>query len=130
MPAPCRVVAATSGDAFWPLLSARWFVTILTVLLVLLPLSSQSNLSALRFTSYLGFLSTVLVGVVIVTQYATHTPPDGPPSTAPSSHPFVFSDFSVAWPLLNVAFTAHYNAPVYWRELEDFFVTLAPAPNP
>ena len=127
------------GDVFTPLLTAAGVpdqfngrtsnILIITVM-ALLPMSLIKNLSALAFTSILGFCAIMYTVFFIVYRsldgsYALGTGKfiiDGviaAPSFAKSSlWKFGLSSLVLA-SNLSLAYIAHYNAPAYYRELKD-----------
>ena len=108
-------------------LAARATVVYAVGAVAFVPLSMPRTIDALRYASYLAFVGT-LYGFVVVVYTAVARPAaayaddlgaddDGFPG-AP-----VWAGFSLgvwqAVPIVNVAFTAHYNAPRYYFELRD-----------
>ena len=98
--------------------------------LVLLPLGLLKNLSALAFTSILGFASIAYTVMFIVYrfldgsyaiggQFVGADSPIIPPAFTRMS--LMNMDFTslVLMSNLGLAYIAHYNAPVYYRELKD-----------
>eukprot|EP01063_Lacrimia_lanifica_P004149 TRINITY_DN12316_c0_g1_i1.p1 TRINITY_DN12316_c0_g1~~TRINITY_DN12316_c0_g1_i1.p1 ORF type:complete len:549 (+),score=151.09 TRINITY_DN12316_c0_g1_i1:76-1722(+) len=113
--------------------------TVMTVVavFVFLPLSLLRNLEPLKYTSFLAFLATMYSAVLVAygVSYRGHdmyTDQKFNLTANPDAQheweqgrldsvnyigfpPGVFA----ALPLINVAFTAHYNGPRYYAELED-----------
>lgn len=132
------------GDVFTPLLASAGLpsryntrtsnIVILTVGL-LLPMSIIKNLSALAFTSILGFSAIMYTVIFIVTRaldgtYSLDNDGYGPgkfiadkvivtPSFLKESlWNFDFTSLVLA-SNLGLAYIAHYNSPAYYRELEN-----------
>jgi amino acid permease len=140
----CIIYSAILGDIFTslleqfgPILVAAQFnhrmtnVVAITVTL-LLPMSLLKNLSALAFTSLLGF-GSILYTVVFITiramdgTYQLGTgrfAEDGvvvdlPPSLSPSKWWKMDVASLVLISTYGLAYVAHYNAPTFYRELTD-----------
>lgn len=80
---------------------------------ILWPLSSQRDLSSLRYTSVLAVACIAYaLGLLVVREWQYgHINP-----SAAFLHGS-WTDFFVAWPLFGVSMTAHYNAPKFFSEL-------------
>jgi amino acid permease len=127
------------GDVFTPLLESaglpeklngRTSNIIIVTVAALLPMSLIKNLSALAFTSVLGFSAIMytVIFVIIRALDGTYTLGSGKfvmdgailaPSFAKSSqYKCGFASLVLA-SNLSLAYVAHYNAPAYYRELKD-----------
>ena len=95
--------------------------------LFFLPLSLLRSLDSLKLTSWLALIATVYAGAI--TLYEVVASPDGSLTPAEEAvgrdalrDTVVLAGFPLATfaavPIVNVAFTAHYNAPRYFEELE------------
>jgi len=136
----CVIYSGILGDVFTPLLDGMGFpdqfnsrtsniLAITTA--VLFPLSLIKDLSALAFTSILGFSAIMYTVIFIVIRaldgsYTVGTGRfaiEGVLAGMPSfEHMSLFNvDFSslVLASNLGLAFIAHYNAPSYYRSLQD-----------
>jgi len=138
----CAVIySGILGDVFTPLLSlagvpskinSRTSNIIMLTIFILFPLSMIKNLSALAFTSILGFSAVAYTMLFIVFRsfdgsYALTTGKflieDTLKIIPPSFHKstlwnFDFSSLVLA-SNLGMAYVAHYNAPTFYRELRN-----------
>jgi amino acid permease len=105
------------ADGIWV---ESWF-WILCAAAVFFPLSTLRQLSELKISSALGFLSIVYVIAVIVARFF-----DGTYEESPDRDGLIASDvpwfhlrlqFFSAVPLCSVAFSCHYNVPVFYGEM-------------
>jgi sodium-coupled neutral amino acid transporter 11 len=137
----CAVIySGILGDVFTQLLSqfkllplgwnTRSGNIVVITLLALLPMSLIKNLSALAFTSILGFAAIMYTVFFIVVRAldGSYKPgakfvTDGSLALLPTFHKALLwkMDFSslVLASNLGLAYVAHYNAPSFYRELED-----------
>merc|ERR1712129_385006 len=137
----CAIIySGILGDVFTPLLASaglpahlnsRSSNIIVLTLTVLFPLSLIKNLSALAFTSILGFCAiayTVVfmlyrsldgsyspTGRFLTEEVLSITPPSFTKSTLWN---FDFSSLVLA-SNLGLAYIAHYNAPIFYRQLKN-----------
>lgn len=92
----------------------RATMAVASAILVLFPLSSQRNLSALRYTARVAFLCIVYVVCMLVSKCIQG--PRAPPED------IVYVDkgtgIFVGFPITMVAFCMHYNTPRFYFELE------------
>jgi len=136
----CVIYSGILGDVFTPLLAevglaSRWNKRssniIAITLMLLMPLSLIKNLSALAFTSSLGFTAILYTVCFIVVRaldgsYKLGTGKfvtDGLLHALPSFQKETLwnADFTslVLASNLGLAFVAHYNSPTFYRELEN-----------
>eukprot|EP00531_Pseudo-nitzschia_arenysensis_P021035 CAMPEP_0116155076 /NCGR_PEP_ID=MMETSP0329-20121206/22119_1 /TAXON_ID=697910 /ORGANISM="Pseudo-nitzschia arenysensis, Strain B593" /LENGTH=487 /DNA_ID=CAMNT_0003652095 /DNA_START=130 /DNA_END=1590 /DNA_ORIENTATION=+ len=136
----CSVIySGILGDVFTPLLKQAGFpdqwngrtsnIVIITAIF-LLPLSLIKDLSALAFTSVLGFGSILYTVLFILTRYfdGSYMLPDGkflqdglimtPTFKQASMWNFGFKALVLA-SNFGLAYIAHYNAPNFYRSLKD-----------
>ena len=92
------------------------------------PLSTLRNLDSLKLTSWLALVATLYAGFVTLFELAASPPGALTPEEAAIGRDALRSSVVVAGaplgifsalPIVNVAFTAHYNAPRYFQELES-----------
>ncbi|CAE7511109.1 unnamed protein product [Symbiodinium natans] len=90
-------------------------VITLAALFLYLPLSCLRDIKPLRLASAIAVLS----GFVLVSVALSYGPQDGHDgtSTEPSTSAAAVCKIYKVWSILVVSFTAHYNAPQYYREL-------------
>ena len=97
--------------------------------LFFLPLSMLRSLDSLKLTSWLALLATLYAGYITLYELAASPPGSLTPAEAKAGRDAIRSSVVVgrfpppltlfaAVPIVNVAFTAHYNAPRYYQELE------------
>jgi len=81
---------------------------------------SFPQLSELKWSSFVGFATIVYVEVLIVTLFATGSYKQNPPKAVADDVDFFCASLDVfrTIPVLAVAYSCHYNVPVYYRELE------------
>jgi sodium-coupled neutral amino acid transporter 2 len=123
----------TGVFAFWApdsLLSNRTFTLCMISCFVYAPLCSLRNLAALKYSSTVSVVGTCYAAFMLIyaamlsnetlVEQGAMTPADllaGNPRDSVVWLGFPIDVF-VAIPVFNVAFTAHYNAPRYYRELK------------
>eukprot|EP01060_Flectonema_neradi_P026399 TRINITY_DN3535_c0_g1_i1.p1 TRINITY_DN3535_c0_g1~~TRINITY_DN3535_c0_g1_i1.p1 ORF type:complete len:517 (+),score=62.41 TRINITY_DN3535_c0_g1_i1:59-1609(+) len=101
----------------------RGFVMTLVAIVFFLPLSSLRNLEPLKYTSFVSFGAAIYATAICVWAYALDNSEAGVGgSTGSDSTTVEWIGFPpgvwAALPLVNVAYTCHYNAPRYYAELE------------
>lgn len=136
--AACVIYCGILGDVFTPLLASagvppkfnsRTSNIILLSAGLLLPMSLIKNLSALAFTSILGLAAIMYTVVFIVIRAFDGTYAEGgkflvddvivkPSFVKESIWNLDFTSLVLA-SNLGLAYIAHYNAPAYYRELQD-----------
>ena len=106
---------------------SRAFLALLITILFYFPLSLLRRLDGLKYTSAVSCLASIYAGVLTCVVYF-YAPtgamlPDetnAVPSLREHLHLFAFPvSFWEAVPIVNVAFTAHYNAGRYYQELSN-----------
>jgi sodium-coupled neutral amino acid transporter 11 len=139
----CTIYIGLLGDIFSTLLQnagffpkflvSRGVIIVLATFGALFPLSLIRNLSALAFTSILGFCSVMytILFMLIRAMDGTYTAPNGKfitndsdkmiaqPSFDNSSFMRLDHHVLILISNLGLAFIAHYNAPTYYREMEN-----------
>eukprot|EP00771_Trimastix_marina_P001794 gnl/Trimastix_PCT/2896.p1 GENE.gnl/Trimastix_PCT/2896~~gnl/Trimastix_PCT/2896.p1 ORF type:complete len:289 (+),score=124.71 gnl/Trimastix_PCT/2896:520-1386(+) len=99
--------------------SQRWFVVLVMCVCVYTPLSLMKNLDPLRYTSLLAILFVTYVSIVILIRLAK--PAFFLPVPKEKAAIVLFNwnigDLFAAFPLMGVAFTAHYNIQRFYKEL-------------
>ncbi|KAJ9466715.1 Vacuolar amino acid transporter 6 [Diplonema papillatum] len=108
-------------------LHKRWLIMSGVAVFVFFPLSCMRNLEPLKYTSSVSLLATMYAAAVCVWALALDNDDVFPPELKNQSEELRDSvdyiGFPVgvfaALPLVNVAFTCHYNAPRYYNELKD-----------
>ena len=123
----CVAYAGVTGSSLAPLadswmhMSGIWTSRITWTLIagVLFAItSSVRNLSELKFTSALAFLTIMYVGVVVVTRL--FDPESGKRRVAKDISAFYISDnIFKAIPLFSVSYGCHYNIPVFYEDLKN-----------
>ncbi|KAL0212421.1 hypothetical protein RCL1_006047 [Eukaryota sp. TZLM3-RCL] len=104
-------------DSLPSILYERRTLIILVALIVLLPLALLPKLDALKYTSIAAVVCAAYLVCVVVYRYFTNTFPLDP-DRGPIEW-FRFSpDVFLAIPLMAVSFTAHYNVPNLYKELD------------
>jgi len=110
-------------DHFFPdpehhvhLVSRTKIITLLAVC-VLIPLTLVRNLSSLRYTSFFNLAAILYVMLLLVVR-AVSTMTLGSSSLTHLRVMDLPNELFSAVPIMSVAFTAHYNAPSYFRELK------------
>ena len=103
--------------------SSRCFVLYLIAVAIFLPLSLLRKIERLKATSAISLISTIYAGILTVTVYVTQNPNALLPQERAHHVQPEWFDINVhlwsAIPIMNVAFTAHYNAPRFYEELAD-----------
>merc|ERR1711865_628489 len=104
----------------------------MVALFIFFPLCMLKKIEMLKFTSFISFIATIYAGFLVT--YVSSIPHDDlvkkgvlTNTTAERNafdHPVVhFFGFPItvfaALPIVNVAFTAHYNGPRFYQELKD-----------
>ncbi|KAL0244296.1 hypothetical protein GEMRC1_008381 [Eukaryota sp. GEM-RC1] len=106
-------------DTWHPYFFDRTYLIIGLSILILLPLSCLPKLDALRFTSAAAIACVVYLTFVVVYRFFTDSFPIPVPDTR---GPIVYFNWShtmfLAIPLMAVSFTAHYNVPDLYKELD------------
>eukprot|EP01059_Diplonema_ambulator_P012837 TRINITY_DN23311_c0_g1_i5.p1 TRINITY_DN23311_c0_g1~~TRINITY_DN23311_c0_g1_i5.p1 ORF type:complete len:306 (+),score=24.92 TRINITY_DN23311_c0_g1_i5:64-918(+) len=106
---------------------SRPLVMSCVAVVLFLPLSSLRNLEPLKYTSFLSFAATLYATAICVWGYANDSDNVFTPENQGHQHEikdsidyigFPIGVFA-ALPLINVAYTCHYNAPRYYAELEN-----------
>ncbi|KNC52697.1 amino Acid/Auxin Permease family [Thecamonas trahens ATCC 50062] len=95
------------------LLCRRDFVIALVAICFMLPLSLLEKMDALKFSSFLALMCVTYTLGVLVDHYHTA----GTSSSVELVH--LKPSLMVAFPLLVVSFTAHYNALSFYQELKN-----------
>eukprot|EP00928_Gymnodinium_smaydae_P043006 TRINITY_DN28907_c0_g1_i1.p1 TRINITY_DN28907_c0_g1~~TRINITY_DN28907_c0_g1_i1.p1 ORF type:complete len:456 (-),score=36.00 TRINITY_DN28907_c0_g1_i1:230-1597(-) len=107
---------------------ARVVVGLAFSLLFFLPWCMCRRLDSLKWTSWLALMATLYVGFICCWEVFMSPNDSLTPEEVAIGHEklresVVVADFNMAWfasiPIVNVAFTAHYNAPRYYQELTD-----------
>lgn len=92
----------------------RLWITIVFVV-VLFPLSIYDNLTALRYSSIVGVIAVIYVGILMIIFLWTEKVDEEPITKAEQS----LSGLCLYFGLTSAAYTAHFNAPDFYRELRN-----------
>lgn len=94
-------------------LGNRDLLIVVMGIIALYPLSLKRDLSSLKFTTTLSAICILYTACLVVSQPFVH----GVDSTV--DYKGDITGLFVAFPILSVAFTLHYNVPKYYSELKD-----------
>eukprot|EP00927_Polykrikos_kofoidii_P080297 TRINITY_DN77166_c0_g1_i1.p1 TRINITY_DN77166_c0_g1~~TRINITY_DN77166_c0_g1_i1.p1 ORF type:complete len:432 (+),score=48.06 TRINITY_DN77166_c0_g1_i1:42-1337(+) len=97
----------------------RDVVSVLCSLFVLLPLSLLRNLDSLRYSSALALACGIYVTVLVVCVDVERRGHGAGMAEGGRFWAAPLEGTLVAWPVLSVAFTAHYNVPRYYQEMSQ-----------
>eukprot|EP00041_Stephanoeca_diplocostata_P001758 m.21288 g.21288 ORF g.21288 m.21288 type:complete len:383 (-) comp12372_c0_seq2:175-1323(-) len=97
-------------------------VLVMVAILIFLPLSLLRNIEPLKYTSFVSFMATLYAAFLLGYVSFTNTESARLPSQEHRGS-ITYASFPVAVfgaiPIINVAFTAHYNGPRYYQELKQ-----------
>eukprot|EP01061_Rhynchopus_euleeides_P005419 TRINITY_DN14677_c0_g1_i1.p1 TRINITY_DN14677_c0_g1~~TRINITY_DN14677_c0_g1_i1.p1 ORF type:complete len:476 (+),score=203.47 TRINITY_DN14677_c0_g1_i1:60-1487(+) len=123
----CVAYAGVTGTSLAPLaenwigLTGAWDSRITWTLIagILFAITSSArNLSELKFTSALAFITILYVGLVVVVRLIS--PESGHPNVADDVKAVDLSvNIFKAIPLFSVSYGCHYNIPVFYEDLKD-----------
>jgi amino acid permease len=114
---PSSITAAWPGRGGLSAGELRFYTIMIVGVFVLLPLSFIRNLYSLRFTSAISLVSILYtVGLTVASVRDSPSLSTAPATVKVFDFP-ICSFLSIS--IMNVAFTAHYNASRYYQELRD-----------
>eukprot|EP00755_Sulcionema_specki_P034705 Sspe_Gene.21234::Locus_7927_Transcript_1_1_Confidence_1.000_Length_1607::g.21234::m.21234 len=113
-----------NGTGVFPT-APRTAVLLCIAVFIFLPLSLLRNTESLKWTSLLSFIACICAATMVV-YVVWYCPPVAFKGEDANAHLDTTVNWasvgSAAWlavPIINVAFTAHYNAPRFYQELAD-----------
>ena len=103
---------------------SRALIILLVAALVFFPLSLLRNTESLKWSSLVSFFACFAAALLIIWTQVMHPPEafltqNAREGTVTVNYYSLGADAWAAVPVVNVAFTAHYNAPRFYLELQD-----------